>query len=74
MMRRFPTGGDFLKGIEGVPVTIDQWQLEKLALSARDKEVLYSRSGPAYVFIRRACGAGAFANLRKRLPCAIALA
>lgn len=45
MMRRFPTGGDFLKGIEGVPVTIDQWQLEKLALSARDKEILYCVPG-----------------------------
>jgi hypothetical protein len=45
MLRRFSTGHDFLKGIEGVPVTIDQWQLEKLALSADGKEVLYCVPG-----------------------------
>jgi nickel-dependent lactate racemase len=45
MLRRFSTGGDFLKGIEGVPVTIDQWQLEKLALSAQGKDVLYCVPG-----------------------------
>jgi lactate racemase len=45
MLRRFSTGHDFLKGIEGVPVTIDQWQLEKLALSAEGKDVLYCVPG-----------------------------
>ena len=45
MFRRFPTGREFLKGIEGVPVTIDQWQLEKLALSAEGKEVFYCVPG-----------------------------
>jgi lactate racemase len=45
MLARYRTGGEFLKGIEGVPVTIDQWQLEKLALSAQDREVLYCVPG-----------------------------
>ena len=45
MLSRFPTGQEFLKGIEGVPVTIDQWQLEKLALSAQGREVLYCVPG-----------------------------
>jgi nickel-dependent lactate racemase len=31
----------FLKKIEGVPVTIDQWQLEKLALVTTRMQVLY---------------------------------
>ena len=35
----------FRSAIEGVPVTIDQWQLEKLALSAREREVMYCVPG-----------------------------
>jgi nickel-dependent lactate racemase len=31
----------FMKNIEGVPVTVDQWQLEKLALVTTRAEVLY---------------------------------
>jgi hypothetical protein len=31
----------FMKKIEGVPVTVDQWQLEKLALVTARAEVLY---------------------------------
>jgi len=31
----------FMKKIEGVPVTVDQWQLEKLALVTAQAEVLY---------------------------------
>ncbi len=45
MMTRYPSDGDFLRGIEGVPVTIDQWQLEKLALVTQKNEVLYSVPG-----------------------------
>jgi nickel-dependent lactate racemase len=45
MLSRYRSGQDFLKGIEGVPVTIDQWQLEKLALSAKGKDVLYCVPG-----------------------------
>ena len=32
---------EFLDHIAGAPVTIDQWQLEKLALVSRQKELLY---------------------------------
>lgn len=45
MLSRYRSGEDFLKGIEGVPVTIDQWQLEKLALAAQGKEILYCVPG-----------------------------
>jgi nickel-dependent lactate racemase len=45
MLSRYGSGQEFLKGIEGVPVTIDQWQLEKLALSAVGKEILYCVPG-----------------------------
>ena len=36
---------DFLKKIEGAPVTVDQWQLEKLALVTTRAEVLYYAPG-----------------------------
>ena len=32
---------DFMKKLEGAPVTVDQWQLEKLALVTTRAEVLY---------------------------------
>jgi len=45
MMTRYPSDGAFLRGIEGVPVTVDQWQLEKLALVTQKNDVLYSVPG-----------------------------
>jgi len=45
MMTRYGSDGEFLQGIEGVPVTVDQWQLEKLALVTRRNEVLYAVPG-----------------------------
>ena len=45
MMTRYASDGAFLRGIEGVPVTVDQWQLEKLALVTQKNEVLYSVPG-----------------------------
>ena len=45
MMTKYPSDAEFLRGIERVPVTIDQWQLEKLALVTREKEVLYYLPG-----------------------------
>jgi nickel-dependent lactate racemase len=45
MLARYNSGAAFLKGIENVPVTIDQWQLEKLALAATDREVLFCVPG-----------------------------
>jgi len=45
MMTRYASDGAFLRGIEGVPVTVDQWQLEKLALVTQKNDVLYSVPG-----------------------------
>ncbi|HVW85341.1 MAG TPA: nickel-dependent lactate racemase [Bryobacteraceae bacterium] len=39
--------GEFLKAIEGTPVTVDQWQLEKLALVATRAHVFYCVPGLA---------------------------
>jgi nickel-dependent lactate racemase len=41
MLTRYRSGQDFLRAIENVPVTIDQWQLEKLALATEQMEVFY---------------------------------
>jgi len=45
MMREHNSVTGFLKAIDGAPVTVDQWQLEKLALSIAAKEVLYCVPG-----------------------------
>ena len=45
MMTKYPSDAEFMGGIERAPVTIDQWQLEKLALVTREKEVLYYLPG-----------------------------
>jgi lactate racemase len=45
MMKKHPTDDGFMRAIEGVPVTVDQWQLEKLALATRRAEVLYCVPG-----------------------------
>jgi len=41
MLRESPSRGEFLRRILNAPVTIDQWQLEKLALVAEKTEVLF---------------------------------
>lgn len=41
MLRENPSDGDFLGKIARAPVTIDQWQLEKLALVTQKAEVLF---------------------------------
>ncbi len=45
MLTRFATAQDFLDGTATAPVTIDQWQLEKLALAVRKAEILYCVPG-----------------------------
>jgi nickel-dependent lactate racemase len=45
MLVQYGSAREFLRGIEGVPVTVDQWQIEKLALVAQETEVLYSVPG-----------------------------
>jgi lactate racemase len=45
MLLRYPTADGFLKAVENAPVTVDQWQLEKLALVLADKEILFFTPG-----------------------------
>jgi nickel-dependent lactate racemase len=41
MLMEHPSDSKFLEQIENQPVTVDQWQLEKLALVTRDKRLLF---------------------------------
>ena len=45
MLARYPTDTEFMKAIEDAPVTIDQWQLEKLAMATQRAEVMYCVPG-----------------------------
>ena len=45
MVRAYRTDEEFMRAIEGVPVTVDQWQLEKLALATRKAHVSYCLPG-----------------------------
>ncbi len=45
MLERFPTPQAFLDHVAANPVVVDQWQLEKLALVCRDKELLFHVPG-----------------------------
>jgi nickel-dependent lactate racemase len=45
MMTRYRTDAEFLKAVESAPVTIDQWQLEKLALATQHAQVSYCVPG-----------------------------
>jgi len=45
MLERFPTPQAFLDHVADNPVVVDQWQLEKLALVCRDKELLFHVPG-----------------------------
>jgi nickel-dependent lactate racemase len=45
MMTRYGSDSEFLRGIEKAPVTVDQWQLEKLALVTQKNDVLYAVPG-----------------------------
>ena len=45
MMERYATDEDFLRETEHAPVTVDQWQLEKLALVTQRNQVLYAIPG-----------------------------
>ena len=41
MLRHGTSDAEFLKRIEGAPMTVDQWQLEKLALVTTERQLLY---------------------------------
>ncbi len=45
MTRRHRSGPELLRALEGVPVTVDQWQLEKLALTANRAELVFYLPG-----------------------------
>jgi lactate racemase len=45
MLEQYSSDAEFLKAIDGVPVTVDQWQLEKLALATQKAEVTYCAPG-----------------------------
>jgi nickel-dependent lactate racemase len=45
MVQRFNNPQDFLAAVEHAPVAVDQWQLEKLALVLKDKQVLFLTPG-----------------------------
>ena len=47
-----------MKSIEGVPVTIDQWQLEKLALATQKAQVSYCVPGVPEQFLAGLWGPG----------------
>ena len=45
MVQRFSTPQAFLDAVKDAPVTVDQWQLEKLALVLADKQVVFLTPG-----------------------------
>jgi len=45
MLTRYRTAQDFMDATAGAPVTIDQWQLEKLALAVQKAKIFYCVPG-----------------------------
>jgi nickel-dependent lactate racemase len=58
MLLRYPSAREFLKAIEGVPVTIDQWQIEKLAIAALKADLFYCVPGLPSPYIEKLWGPG----------------
>ncbi len=58
MMTEHRSDRDFLNALEGAAVTIDQWQLEKLALATRKVEVSYCVPGLPEPYMRALWGPG----------------
>ena len=58
MMTQHRSDSEFLRAIEGAPVTIDQWQLEKLALATQKAEVLYCVPGLPDPYMQSLWGPG----------------
>jgi nickel-dependent lactate racemase len=66
MLTRYRTAQDFMDATAGAPVTIDQWQLEKLALAVKKAGIFYCVPGlPA--FQREALWGRAFDNAEQAL-------
>ena len=58
MLLQYRSGRDFLRAIEGVPVTIDQWQLEKLALAIQRIDVSFCVPGLPQPYLSALWGPG----------------
>ena len=58
MLLQYRSGREFLRAIEGVPVTIDQWQLEKLALATQRIDVSYCVPGLPQPYLGALWGPG----------------
>ena len=58
MVQEHTSDSEFLRSIEGVPVTIDQWQLEKLALATQRANVSYCVPGVPEQFMGGLWGPG----------------
>ena len=58
MMLRYRSHEEFLNAITGAPVTIDQWQLEKLALAARKASISYCVPGLPSPYMESLWGPG----------------
>ena len=56
MVERYGSDREFMRAIEGVPVTVDQWQLEKLALATEKCGVLFCVPGVAEKYRNRMWG------------------
>ena len=71
MMTRYASDGAFLRGIEGVPVTVDQWQLEKCLALVTQRRSVVAPSPACPRNIRAKCGAAPTRSRRKpSTPCA----
>jgi lactate racemase len=58
MLEQYSSDVAFLKAIDGAPVTIDQWQLEKLALATQKAGVTYCTPGLPQAQIEKLWGPG----------------
>jgi len=58
LLSEYSSDAEFLKAIDGVPVTVDQWQLEKLALATQKAGVVYCAPGLPAPQLERLWGAG----------------
>ena len=58
MLRKYTSDEEFMRAIEGAPVTVDQWQLEKLALATQRTKVLYCVPGLPVEYFQGLWGKG----------------
>jgi lactate racemase len=66
MLKRFATPEALLEGLATAPVTVDQWQLEKLALVAREKQIIFCTPGLPAEF-HASCWGPVFHNIEAAL-------